>query len=118
MFFAFGKGGSNPGPQLLQFLVTWGSSRWTSSRTRTTSEPGLTQKLRRELDLCVRVELGRADHLGDPLRGLADLVVDARLLLDGAAEPGRGDAHQGPPALDVDDEGTAAVPETSVLEKD
>ena len=63
------------------------------------------------------LSLGRADHLGDPLRGLADLVVDAGLLLDRAAEAGRRDAHQGPAAFDVDDEGAAAVTKTGILEQ-
>ena len=43
------------------------------------------------------------DHVRDPPGRLADLVVDARLLLHGAPEAGRGDADQGPPTVEVDD---------------
>ena len=39
----------------------------------------------------------------DPPGRLADLVVDARLLLHGAPEAGRGDADQGPSTVEVDD---------------
>ena len=54
------------------------------------------------------------DHLRYPPSRFADPVVDSGLLLDGTAEPGRGDAYQGPPAVKVDDKGAARVAQTGV----
>ncbi len=62
-----------------------------------------------------QVRLGGADLFGNPLGRLADLMIDAGLLLDGAPEPGRGDPDEGPTTLDVDNQGSAAIPETSIL---
>ena len=60
--------------------------------------------------------LWSADLPRNPLGRLADLVVDAWLLLDGTTEPGGGDSDEGPAALDVDHKRTTAISETSVLE--
>lgn len=49
-----------------------------------------------------------------PPRRLAHLVVDARLLLDGAPEPCAGNANQRPSAVEIDDEGPSGVTETGV----
>ena len=50
----------------------------------------------------------------NPPGRLADLVVNARLLLYSTSEPCRGDADQGPPAVEVDDQRSAAVAQTRV----
>ena len=55
------------------------------------------------ISMISRTSTSLLNHVRDPPGGLADLVVNARLLLDGAPEAGARDADQGPPTVEVND---------------
>lgn len=50
-----------------------------------------------------------------PLGSFAHFMVDSRLLFHGTAESSRGYANEGPPAIEVDDQGPSTITKTSVL---